>query len=192
MTERTRIISNLYWQQTVEVKLESATTEASPIKKGIRQECVLLPLLFNIYSEIIFKEVLEGVTGDIKINGKAINNIRYANGTIVLAEKIQDLQDMMDRIVQCSESFDLSMYTAKTKVLVFSKTPMHAYLTIKGITMEQVPSFKYLGTIVTNQNDHKKEIRSRIEQARRTFVCMRKFFTRSDLSLELRLLSHGA
>lgn len=149
----------------------------------------MLPLLFNIYSEIIFKEVLllEGVTGDIKINGKAINNIRYANDTIVLAENIQDLQDMMDRIVQCSESFDLSMNTAKTKVLVFSKTPMHVHLTIKGITVEQVPSFKYLGTIVTNQNYPKKEIRSRIEQARRTFVRMRKFFTRSDLSLELRV-----
>lgn len=54
--EAIRIISNLYWQQTAEVKLEGTMSEVTSIKRGVQQGCVLSPLLFNIYSETIFKE----------------------------------------------------------------------------------------------------------------------------------------
>ncbi|XP_071580242.1 uncharacterized protein [Temnothorax nylanderi] len=186
-SEEIRLISNLYWQQTAEVRLESATSETTLIKKGVRQGCVLSLLLFNIYSEAIFKEALGGVTGGIRINGRTINNIKYADDTVVLAENMQDLQNMIDRIVRHSESFGLFMNTTKTKTMVFSKTHVHAHLIIKGATVEQVSFFKYLGTIMTSLYDPKKEIRSRIEQARRTFTSMKTFFTRSDLSLNLRV-----
>ncbi|XP_071577336.1 uncharacterized protein [Temnothorax nylanderi] len=100
---------------------------------------------------------------------------------------MQDLQNMMDRIVGHSESFGLFTNTTKTKTMVFSKTHVHTHLIIKGATVEQVSSFKYLGTIMTSLYDPKKEIRSRIKQARRTFTSMKTFFTRSDLSLDLRV-----
>lgn len=186
--EEIRIISNLYWQQTAVMKLKGATLEASSIKRGVRQGCVLSPLLFNIYSEVIFKKALKKVSGGIRINGKTITNIRYADDTVILARNMKALQRMVDRIVRCSEEFGLFMNTAKTKVLVFSnnnKIPV-TRLTIKGITVEQVRSIKYLGTIVNNKNNPKEEIKSRIEQARKMFISMRRFFT-SNLSLELKV-----
>lgn len=185
--EEIRLITNLYWQQNAVVKIEGTSSEEITIKRGVRQGCVLSPLLFNIYSEAIFKEALEGIECGIKINGKVINNIRYADDTVVLAENEQDLQRLMNELVRHSENCGLLINTTKTKVLAFTKTPVQIHLDINGDPVEQVSSYKYLGCIVNDQCDPKKEIRSRIEQARKTFINMRQFFTRSDLSLELRV-----
>lgn len=185
--EEIRLISNLYWKQSAVVKIEETTSEAIMIRKGVRQGCVLSPLLFNIYSEAIFKEALDGIECGIKVNGKIINNIRYADDTVVLAENARDLQRLMNHIVRHSENAGLLMNTTKTKVIAFAKEPRRVRLIVGGTAVEQVSSYKYLGSIVNDQCDPRKEVRCRIEQARKTFMNMRRFFVRSDLSLGLRV-----
>ena len=54
-----RIISNLYWGQRAKTKVENKLTEEIEIRRGVRQGCILSPLLFNLYSEVIFDETLE-------------------------------------------------------------------------------------------------------------------------------------
>ena len=66
-------------------------TEKTKIQRGVRQGCVLLPTLFDIYSEKIFQEAMEGSPEVIKINGETINNIRYADDTVILASSLEDL-----------------------------------------------------------------------------------------------------
>lgn len=189
--EDLRIITELYWNQTAEVRVENSTSEAIQIQRGVRQGCVLSPLLFNIYSEAIFKEALEEEAGGIKVNGKTLNNIRYADDTVVLASSLPELQLLMDRITQHSESFGLFMNTSKTKVMVFSKREKCVSLKINDCTVEQVSSFKYLGTNISKQCDPRKEIRARIEQARKTFISLRTFFIRKDISLHLKIRMIG-
>jgi len=55
------IITQLYWHQTAKIRIEGITSEETEIRRGIRQGCVLSPLLFNIYSEAVFREALENV-----------------------------------------------------------------------------------------------------------------------------------
>ena len=61
------------------------------ISRGSSQECILSPLLFDIYPAKIFRETLERKNILIKVNGKIVNNIRYANDTTIVAGSISGL-----------------------------------------------------------------------------------------------------
>ena len=73
-----------YWEQSASVRTESGKTSEFKIKNGVRQGCVLSPNLFNLYTEKIFREV-EDMKG-VNIGGVNINNLRYADDTVLLAE----------------------------------------------------------------------------------------------------------
>ena len=79
-----RVIRNLYWNQSAAVRIGGELSEYKLIKRGVRQGCVMSPDLFNIYSEMILRN-LENYPG-VKINGENINNIRYADDTVLIAD----------------------------------------------------------------------------------------------------------
>lgn len=185
--EDLRFITNLYWNQTAEVRVDQRTTEQIKILRGVRQGCVLSPLLFNIYSERIFEEAIDQGLG-IKINGVAISNLRFADDTVILAENMHQLQEIMNCIVHHSALHGLQINTTKTKLLIFSKTAVRdEMLYVGGRPIDQVSSYKYLGALVNENNDPKSEVLSRIEQARCAFFAMKKLFTNKHLSLQLRI-----
>jgi len=66
------------------------------IGRGVRQECCLSLILFNLYSECLTKEALEGF-GDFKMDGQIIHTVKYADDLVLLAEEIKLLQDMTDK-----------------------------------------------------------------------------------------------
>ena len=76
------------------MKINNDIGEYINIKRGVRQGCVLFPHLFNIYGEIILRN-LEAMKG-VKIGGYNCNNLRYADDTVLLASTNEDLQRMVD------------------------------------------------------------------------------------------------
>ena len=91
------------------------------IKQGVRQGCAASTHLFAMYTEIIMIS-LEYI-GDVRIGGREINNIRYADDTVILAEKKHELQHLMDIVVQESEQKILFLNIAQSYTMVFSKSP---------------------------------------------------------------------
>ena len=89
-----RLISNLCKAQTVKVQLNQGETRSVKIGRGVRQGCCLLPILFNLYSEYITKEALDGF-GDFKIGGQIIHTLKYADDLVLLAKEV--LHDMTDK-----------------------------------------------------------------------------------------------
>ena len=79
-----RLIQNLYWEQAACMRVNNELSDYIKIERGDRQGCVFSPDLFNLYSEMILKE-LEGLPG-FSIGGHNINNLRYADDTVLLAE----------------------------------------------------------------------------------------------------------
>jgi hypothetical protein len=71
-----RLISKLYMDQSVKVWLDQEVTKSVKIGRGVRQGCCLSPLLFNLYSEYVTHEALEGL-GDFKVGGQIISMVRY-------------------------------------------------------------------------------------------------------------------
>ena len=94
-----RLIANLYWKQRASVRTNNGETEEIEIKRGIRQGCILSPVLFNLYSEYLIEEALSNKRG-LNINGENINNVRFADDTVLIAESEEDLQEMVNELNQ--------------------------------------------------------------------------------------------
>ena len=123
----------------------------------MRQGCILSPKLFNIYTEDIFNN--SNLLG-IKIAGKNITNLRYADDTALMAESEEALQRIVDEVKMKSLEKGMKMNTKKTKTMVISRNTSAPQVSIKvdGETLEQVQSFKYLGQTITTDGKTDTEI----------------------------------
>ena len=181
------LIKNLYWQQTASIKTEDGQSSSFSIKRGVRQGCVLSPSLFNIYTENIFKE-FEELPG-IKLFGEYINNLRYADDTVLLAESEEELQVLVDAVKEGSRKYGLEMNTKKTKTMVIRRnTEEEARIAteVDGAILEQVKSYQYLGQLITEDGRCEKEIKRRIEIARTNFLKLKDVLTTKRLSIVTR------
>ena len=186
-----KIIKNLYWNQVACVRIDGETTEDMKILRGVRQGCTLSPVIFNLYSEFIFREALQDVEAGILLNGEHLNNIRYADDTVIFADSLASLQLLMDRVTACSRKYGLEINTSKTKFMIIRrKQGTRGILLVDGTPLEKVNKYTYLGTNIDDEWNHSLEIRTRIEKARAAFTKMKKVFTSHDLQLttKIRLL----
>ena len=88
-----RLISKLYTDQSVKVRLDQWESISVKIERGVRQGCHTSPILFNLYSEHLTKEVLEGFR-DFKIGGNVIRTVKYTGNVVLLAKEQTILQGM--------------------------------------------------------------------------------------------------
>ena len=90
---------NLYAVQEATVRTGHGTTDWFQIGKGVRQGCTLSPCLFNLYAEYIMRNVgLEEAQAGIKIAGRNINNLRYADNTTLMAEGEEELKSLLIKV----------------------------------------------------------------------------------------------
>ena len=97
--------------QSVKVRLNRGETRS--VKIG-REGCCLSPILFNLYSECLKKEALEGF-GDFKIVGKIIHTVKYADELVSLAKEKKVLQDVIDKLIEIGGCYGMEMNVGKTK-----------------------------------------------------------------------------
>ena len=99
----TCLLRNLYTGQEATVRTGHGTTDWFQIGKGVRQGCILSPCLFNFYAEYIMKNTgLEEAQAGIKISGRNINNLRYADDTTRMAES-EELKSLLMKVKEESE-----------------------------------------------------------------------------------------
>ena len=186
-----RLIANLYWNQTADIRINNQTSGKISIMRRVRQGCVLSPLLFNLYAEKIFREPVEDKTKGIIANGIVINNLRYADDTVLLATDRDDLQTLLLSVTDHSQQMGLKINIEKTQWMVISKniniTNNSADIRINGDIVQRVQAYKYLGCWVNEKWDLLQEIKCRIEQARTSFRKMQKVLTNRELKITLRI-----
>ena len=117
----TCLLRNLYEGQEATVRNGHGTTDWFPIGKGVRQGCILSPCLFNFYAEYIMRNAgLEEAQAGIKIAGRSINNLRYADDTTLMAESEEDLESLLMKVKEESEKVVLKLNIQKAKIMASS------------------------------------------------------------------------
>ena len=112
----TCLLRNLYAGQEATVRAGRGTTDWFQIGKGVHQGCVLSPCLFNLYAEYIMQNAgLDEARSGIKIAGRNINNLRYADDTTVMAESEEELKSLLMKVKEESEKFCLSSTFRKAR-----------------------------------------------------------------------------
>ncbi|VEN39858.1 unnamed protein product [Callosobruchus maculatus] len=170
------LIQQLYESNSVRVRIDGNLSDQIATRKGLRQGCVLSPMLFNIYSEFVMRPVLllDNWNGGITIGGSKISNLRFADDTTLIAASQEELVDLLNNLEQRSAAHDLGINYNKTKVMIIDRDHDNDR-EIKSIgRCEVVQSFVYLGSLIDNSGSCENEIRRRIQQAREAMTKLTK------------------
>ena len=111
-------LRNLYAGQEATVRTGHGTTDWFQLGKGVHQDCILSPCLFNFYAEYIMRNTVpEETPAGIKIAGRNSNNLRYADDTTLMAESEEELKSLLMKVKGESDKFGLKLNIQKTKIM---------------------------------------------------------------------------
>ena len=184
-----RMIMNLYWNQKATVQIGEEQTEWVEIKRGVRQGCVLSPDLFNLYSQKMIEELdeLEG----IRVGGVNVNNIRYADDTVLIADTQEKLQELVSALERACEArgMEINVGPGKTEVMGLTKRneDLRVRITLGGRSVPQVERYKYLGCVIAKDGRSESEVVTRIGMAKSSFGKVKKVLTNMELDWGIRL-----
>ena len=101
------LLRNLYAGQEATVRTGHGTTDWFQTGKGVCQDCILSPCLFNFYAEYIMRNAgLEEAQAEIKISGRNIDNLRCADNTTLMADSTEELKSFLMKVKEESEKVD--------------------------------------------------------------------------------------
>ena len=145
----TCLLRNQYAGREAIVRTGHGTTDWFQIGKGVCQGYIVSPCLFNLYAEYILRNAgLEEPQAGIKIAGRNINNLRYADDTTLMA-KTEELKGLLTKVKEDSEKSWLKAFQ-KTKIM--ASGPITSWQ-IDGETVETVADFIFLGSKITVDDD---------------------------------------
>ena len=141
--------NHLYAGQEGTVRTGHGTTDWFQIGKRVRQGYILSPCLFNFYAEYIMRNSgLDEAQAGLKIAGRNINNLRYADDTTLKAESEEELKSLLMKVKEESEKAGLKLNIQKMKIM--ASGPITSWQ-INGETMETVSDFILGGSKIWKQ-----------------------------------------
>jgi hypothetical protein len=191
-------------------------TSSFSVRNGVRQGCVLAPTLFSLFLAAVLLtadlEAVQGVSLISRTDGKLFNlarlkartkvrrlNVRellYADDAALVAESIDGLREMTNRFAEASNRFGLQINTEKT-VVMYQPPPGASYETpvvnVGDVVLEDVSTFVYLGSSISNSNSPDAEVLRRIQAASVAFGRLKhKVWNRHSLRIDTKLALYRA
>ena len=155
-------------------------TDWFQIGKGVCQDCILSPCLFNLYAEYITGNArLDEAQAGIKISGRNIHNLRYAGDTNLMAES-EELKSLLMKVKEESEKVGLKLNIKKTKVMTSGSITSWQ---IDGETMETVTDFIFFGSRITADGDCSHEIKRCLLLGRKAMTNLDSILKSRDITL---------
>ena len=151
------------------------------IGKGVRQGYILSPGLFSLYAEYIMQNTgLDEPQAGIKIAGRNIENLRYADDTTLMAESKEELKNLLMKVKEESEKAGLKLNIQKTKLMASSSITSWQK---DGETMETVTDFIFLGSKIIADGDCNHEIKGHLLLGRKALTNLNSILKSRDITL---------
>ena len=150
-------IRALYRKSISVVRTREGNTNWFEVKSGVRQGCVLSPLLFISYMDKITKEANQST--------EDLNELLFADDQSIIHPDQQSLQKHIARLNNSCKKYDMRINTAKTEVMKISRTRSPLNISINSEKLNQVQEFKYLGSTFTEDGSIDREIEIRTQKA---------------------------
>ena len=177
----TCLLKNLYTGQEATVRTGHGTKDWLQIGKGVHQGCILSPCLFHLYAEYIMRDAgLEEAQAGLKIAGRNINNLRYADDTTLMAESEDELKSLLMKVKGESEKGGLKLNIQKTKIMASSP------ITSWQMDGETVADFIILGSQITADGDCSHEIKRRLLLGRKVITNLDSLLKSRDITCQQR------
>ena len=174
------LLRNLYAGQEATARTRHGTTDWFQTGKGVCQGCILSPCLYNLYAEYITGNArLDEAQAGIKIAGRNINNLTYADDTTLTAESKEELKSLL-KVKEESEKAALKLNIQKTKIM--ASGPITSWQ-IDGETMEIVKDLIFLGSKITADGDCSHEIKRHSLLGRNTMTNLDSILKSRDITL---------
>ena len=179
------LVAGLYCDQEAFIRWNKNHTDPFDINKGVRQGCILSPHLFSTYTEKIMRNANVDDFG-IKLGGRLISNLRYADDTALCADNHEDICTLLNNINEEGKIMNMKLNAKKTKVMYVGRG-QYKDIEIDGVILERVNDFIYLGSTKTSNGDCKPDILRRIGMAKSKMVDLKNIWKDKDLSYELKM-----
>uniref|UniRef100_A0A8B9XW72 RNA-directed DNA polymerase n=1 Tax=Bos mutus grunniens TaxID=30521 RepID=A0A8B9XW72_BOSMU len=175
----TCLLRNLYAGQEAIVRTGHGTTDWFQIGKGVCQRC-----LFNLYAEYIMRNTgLDETQAGIKIAGRNIKNLSYADDTTLMAES-EEPKSLLMKVKEESEKVGLKLNIQKTKIM--TSGPITSWQ-INGETVETVRNFIFLGSKITADGDCSHDIKRRLLLGREVMTNLDSILKSRDITLPIKI-----
>ena len=177
----TCLLRNLYAGQEATVRTGHGTTDWFQIGKGVRQGCILSPCLFNFYAEYIMRNAgLEETQAGIKIAGRNINNLRYADDTNLMAESEEELKTLLMKVKEESEKVGVKLNIQKT---IMASSPITSWQANRWGNNGNSDRLYFGGSKITADGDCSHEIKRHLLLGRKVMTNLDSIFKSRDITL---------
>ena len=167
--------------QEATVRTGHGKTDWFQVGKGVHQSCILSPCLFNLYAEyIMWNARLDEAQAGIKITGRNINNLKYADDTTLMAQSTEELKSLLMKVKEEREKAGLKLNIQKTKNV--APGPITSWQ-IDGETMETGTDFIFLGFKITADGDCSHEIKRHLLLGRKTMINLNSILKSRNITL---------
>ena len=176
------------------VKVYGDLSKSIPSGSGVRQACILSPLLFDFVIDEVMKQTLGDLQNPsvLSVIGEKFADLDYADDIVLLFEKEEEVQVVLNRLSGINPTFGLRFAPSKYKVMLQDVKNLRAPLTIQGEALEIVDRFTYLGSCISSDCSVANEVDARISKARVTFANLRHLWRQKGISLSLKGRMYGS
>ena len=175
------ILKDMYSDNQCCVRHENQQSDWFKVRTGVRQGCVISPVIFLVVIDWIMRRATEdkprGIVWELTSH---LEDCDFADDLALLSHAQKDIQEKTTKIEQVAKSVGLKVNSGKTKLMkVKTKSALKTYA--NGAELEEVEDFKYLGSYISSNGSNEKEIATRIAMAAQAFNRLAKIWKSSSL-----------